>query len=105
MGHLLHILRDDQARIRGELGCTGNCRQGRDCTCQPDTISTDYGAMGCAPEGGKHREPSKTIKRDRGLIVGALLVLCGWPAAVAVVGVIASAAAYLPHDWLQRLIG
>ena len=35
--------------------CTGNCRQGRDCT-GPDTVPTDW-HDDCAPEGGKHAEP------------------------------------------------
>jgi hypothetical protein len=46
---------------RRASACTGNCRQGRDCTCTPDTGPTDYSVPGwldsCAPEGGKAREP------------------------------------------------
>ena len=76
-----------------------------------DTIATDYGsadALGddqaqrhsawgavdesAAPEGGKHREPSKTMRDAPGLLAVLL-----W--ALVAVAAVAAFAALLPHDW------
>ena len=67
--------------------CTGNCRQGRDCT-GPDTVPTDW-HDDCAPEGGKFAEPAPAMEsmlRHRrtqatvrgGVALVALLAVCGY---------------------------
>jgi hypothetical protein len=62
--------------------CTGNCRQGRDCTCTPDTVPTDYSVPGwldsCAPEGGKHADPVPSGTHRHTLISRAWLWLTRW---------------------------
>jgi hypothetical protein len=78
--------------LRRASACTGNCRQGRDCTCTPDTVPTDYSVPGwldsCAPEGGKHADPVPTMSSETGARIGAVLLLIS---AVSVIGVISAA--------------
>lgn len=76
-----------------------------------DTVATDYGsadALGddqaqrhsawgaidesAAPEGGRHRGPSRTVSEGPGLLAVLL-----W--AVVAVAAVAAFAALLPHDW------
>lgn len=119
MGQLLHILRDDVARQRGErLMPAGLDEQGRRAVRGfghgadfADTIATGPGsadALGddqaqrhsgwgaldesAAVEGGVHREPSRTFSEAPGLLASLL-----WP--LAVVAAVAAVAIFLPHDW------
>lgn len=82
-----------------------------------DTVPTDYGsadALGddqaerhsawgaidesAAPAGGKHREPSRTMRDAPGLLASLL-----WP--LGVVASVAAAVALLPPGWFRGLIG
>lgn len=121
MGQLLHILRDDVARQRGErLAPAGLDQQGRRAVRGfgrrsdfEDTVATGPGsadALGddqaerhsgwgmlsdsAAPDGGKHREPSKTARDDTPSAAWVVLigVLC-----VAAVGACALIAQHLPR--------
>jgi len=120
MGQLLHILRDDVARQRGERPMPAGCSQqqrypersvGNGTEQWPDTIATDFGsadAVGddqaqrhsgwgaldetAAVEGGMHREPSRTFSEAPGLLASLL-----WP--LAVVAVVATVAVFLPRGW------
>jgi len=58
--------------------CTGDCRQGRDCSA-PDTVPTDFDALdSCAAEGGKHAEPVATPLPRRSWLCTAWLRLVRW---------------------------
>lgn len=119
MGQLLHILRDDVARQRGErLMPAGLDEQGRRATRGfghhadfADTIATGHGsadALGddqaqrhsgwgaldesAAVDGGKHREPTGTFEELPGLLRSLL-----WP--LAVVAAVAVVAVFLPRGW------
>ena len=96
--------------IPGRDTCTGGCETRGGCDCVrgfPHTVPTDYGsadALGddqalrhsawgaidecAAPEGGRHREPSRTMRDAPGLLASLL-----WP--LGVVGAIAAAAVWL----------
>ena len=82
-----------------------------------DTVATDYGsadALGddqaqrhsawgaidesAAPEGGRHREPSRTMRDAPGLLASLL-----WP--LGVVASVAAVVALLPSGWIKSLIG